>query len=299
MSISRDTRLNIIRTLKREGVSWSGNLNDADFLSRLYDLESIPSYDPRYKTSYSDILTHTVSFDDWDYDWVFTDARFNLMNCEDLEFLKFLCETIHPVIRPIGDEAKALLDLYNRELVSEGYKIIKKNSDSGKTWYVAEGIDSKTIDALEEIQKIDILSKHHVTLQISRMKENIESDPELVIGTAKEFVETIAKTILEKLNIPFETDTKIHKLVRLVVEKLNPLELDEENTKMLKLQKKFSGGITTMVVSLAELRNSQGTGHGKVADHVPIRAEAALLAVNSASTIGLFMIQAYEKYDLK
>jgi hypothetical protein len=221
------------------------------------------------------------------------------MNCDDVTFLNFLCETIHPVVRPKADESKNLLDMYNNELSSEGYKIVNKNSNFGKIWYIAEGIDRETIIALEEIQKIDILSKQHVILQISRMKDSIDTDPELVIGSAKEFVETISKTILEKLNIPFETDTAIHKLVRLVVEKLNPLKLDVGDVAMMELQKKFSGAITTVIISLAELRNSQGTGHGKIADHTSITAETALLAVNSASTIGLFMIQAYEKYDLK
>jgi|CXWL01.1.fsa_nt_gi hypothetical protein len=299
MPISRIARMNIIQTMKRESISWSGNLNNVEFLTRLYDLESLPSFDSRFKTSYFDITTHTVSFDDWDHDWIFTDSRFDLMNCEDLTFLKFLCETIHPVVRPNADESKKLLDVYNYELVSEGYKITKKNSDFGKILYIAEGISSATISALEEIQKIDILSKQHVQLQITRMKANVESDPELVIGTAKEFVETISKTILEKLNISFEADTAIHKLVRLVVETLNPLKLKENDTQMLELQRKFSGAITTVVISLAELRNTQGTGHGKIAEHLPISPEAALLAVNSASTIGLFLIQAYEKYDLK
>ena len=299
MTISRTTRLNIIQTMKREGISWSGNLNSVEFLSRLYDLEAFPSFDPRYKTSYWDIVTHTVSFDDWEDDWVYTDSRFDLMNCEDTTFLNFLCETIHPVVRPKADEAKALLDMYNHELASEGYKITKKNSNFGNIWYVAEGINPETIDALEEIQKIDILSKQHVILQISRMKDNIESDPELAIGTAKEFVETISKTILEKLDIPFVTNTEIHKLVRLVIKELNPLGLDSEDGRMMDLQKKFSGSISTVIISLAELRNKHGTGHGKVADHVPVDPEAARLAVNCASTIGLFMIKAFEKYDSK
>jgi len=35
---------------------------------------------------------------DWADDWVFYDSRFNLLRASDEAFLRFLCETIHPVV---------------------------------------------------------------------------------------------------------------------------------------------------------------------------------------------------------
>ena len=63
-------------------VSWSGRLEDADFLARLYDLSSMPSYDYRYKDADGDIRCH-VGWRDWERDWVFTDGRFDLLHADD------------------------------------------------------------------------------------------------------------------------------------------------------------------------------------------------------------------------
>ena len=299
MVISRTAKINIKQTMIRENISWFGDLNSIQFLSRLYDLESLPSFDPRFKTAHSDIATHTVSFHDWDDDWIYDDSRFNLMNCDDDVYLKFLCESIHPVVRKKSDEATLLMNLYNHELNADGYKITMKISSFGNLGYEATRINPDTISAFKEIQKTDYLSTHHVQSQISRMMDNIESDPELAIGTAKEFVETISKTILNQLSISFEDNTDLHKLVRTVLLTLNPLDISSDDVTMQELQRKISGSLTTLVLSIAELRNKKGTGHGKSAEHMPIKKEIAHLAVNSASTIGLFMVHAYDNYNLK
>ena len=74
--------------LIREKVDWSGRISESDFLSRLFDLESIPSNDRRHANIASDIWQHRVNNLDWDDYWVFSDSRINLIHCDDGVFLR-------------------------------------------------------------------------------------------------------------------------------------------------------------------------------------------------------------------
>ena len=54
MRITEITRRNLIDEIKL-GIAWSGRLTEIDFLSRLYDLENLPSKDHRFKSMRGDI----------------------------------------------------------------------------------------------------------------------------------------------------------------------------------------------------------------------------------------------------
>ena len=111
--ISEVTRRAIIDFFTMSQTHWSGRLQDNEFLARLYDLNSLPSQDYRHKTASGDIYQNRVRNNDWENDWVFYDSRFNLLYESDEEFLRFLCETVHPIVRPDTDEARKLVDVYN------------------------------------------------------------------------------------------------------------------------------------------------------------------------------------------
>ncbi len=131
-SISEVTRRSIIDHLTISGISWSGRLQEDEFLGRLYDLGSMPSTDRRVLDAASDIRQHRVNWNDWGDDWVFTDPRFNLLHASDDHFLRFLCETVHPVVRPDTGEVSSLVDYYNQKLMVDGWRIVETKRVSGK-----------------------------------------------------------------------------------------------------------------------------------------------------------------------
>lgn len=45
-----------------ERIAWSGRLDEVAFLSRLYNLQELPSYDSGFRTAERDIIEHN-------YDW--------------------------------------------------------------------------------------------------------------------------------------------------------------------------------------------------------------------------------------
>ena len=84
---------------------WWGRLSETGFLEQLYDLDALPSTDPRHATAAEDITRHRVANFDWDDDWVFDDPRFQLADGPDQVLLAFLAQMAHPLVQPDTEQA--------------------------------------------------------------------------------------------------------------------------------------------------------------------------------------------------
>lgn len=146
-SVTEVTRRAIIERLSN--CDWWGRLKEGDFLSRLYDLDALPSEDSRFRTAAGDIWQHRVNNRDWESDWVFFDRRFKLLDGSDQSFLKFLCETVHPVVRPDTDRALALVNSYNEDLRPDGWELVRSNEVSGHPTFQARQCNQE-VEVFEE-----------------------------------------------------------------------------------------------------------------------------------------------------
>ena len=147
-TITEVTRRAIIDYLS-VGISWSGRLEEADFLSRIYDLKEMPSDDYRFKNAHGDIWQHRTNNNDWPDEWVFTDHRFNLLWGSDDDFLKFLCETVHPVVRLDVTLAQEMVENYNSNLNKDGWELFKKTEISGRPIFGARKLGTR-VSIIEE-----------------------------------------------------------------------------------------------------------------------------------------------------
>jgi hypothetical protein len=130
--ITQVTRRKIFDTITVSKVFWEGRLEEPDFLGRIYDLDTMPSTDSRYKTAAGDIWQHRVNNpEDWPDDWVFTDSRFGLQHGDDELVLRFLAEMLHPVVRPDEEEVVRLLNSFNA-LARDGYELYPADWISGQ-----------------------------------------------------------------------------------------------------------------------------------------------------------------------
>jgi len=121
---------------------WSGVLDDAGFLGRLYDLDALPSDDPRFRTAAGDIVQHRVRNPlDWEDDWIFYDPRFGLADSDDA-LLRFLAEMLHPYVRTDLAEVERLRTFLNAVLAHDGYEIVKIDDISGAPIFGAHRIGS-------------------------------------------------------------------------------------------------------------------------------------------------------------
>ncbi len=266
--ISVKARQHIADSLVISKIWYCGNLNEPEFLSRLYDLSKIASRDHRYRDAYGDIYQHTVNNSDWNDDWVFYDTRFNLMNCRDDEYLTFLINTLHPRVRDNEEQIEKLLQIYNNSLKESGFKIKKTINNFEYPEFIFEDtrIDiNRTNNNLGEIR--NIFNSDYVSKKIELMQKSLFENPELAIGSAKELLETVCLSVLSTKGINCDPSWNLPRLFNETVSKLKFshnkfLESDDLEKSLNQMLK----GISSIIHSFSEIRNNFGTGHGKPPD---------------------------------
>lgn len=295
-TITEITRRDIRRALIREGICWSGELDEVEFLNRLYDLGSMPSTDSRFENAEGDIWQHRINNLDWDDNWVFADDRLQLQNGPDEIFLQFLAEIVHPVVREDREQAKAIVAMLNMLLAPDGWELAEKTTISGRSIYGPRRLTSSR-HAIRTARKVaQQVDADYVHRQINRMESAIDTDPDLAIGTAKELIETVCFTILESRGKPVTDRPDLLPLVRRALDelKLVPDGIKDE-VKGAKSVKAVLGNLSTLVQGLAELRNLYGTGHGKGGSAKGLTARHARLAVGAATTLAVFLFDTHEE----
>ena len=110
---------------------YSGRRDDLTFLSRLYDVKSLPSDDSL--TFENEIIRHTIRNQDFAYGWVFHDSRLHLDSGSDEILLKFLCEMFHPLIRSEESDWEGVKEDINKLLRIDGYEIYESEKISGRS----------------------------------------------------------------------------------------------------------------------------------------------------------------------
>lgn len=134
--ITRLTRRDIVDYLTGEGGPWWGRLDEIDFLGSLYDLDRLASTDSRFTTARRDIIQHRVNNPlDWDDDWVFEYAQFQLHEGPDEVLLAFLARFVHPEVQPDVDQASQRVAKLNRLLGPDGWTLRPFKSISGRPVY--------------------------------------------------------------------------------------------------------------------------------------------------------------------
>lgn len=294
-TITREIRKNIFDGLTLDEVSWSGKLDDVDFLSRLYDLEALPSTDNRYRTASGDICQHRVNNWDWDDDWIFTDKRFALLTCPDEVFLAFLVETLRPVVRPELEEARKLASHYNDQLKAAGWELVEAERIAGRPRFEPKPLSSsgkRSIARGREVSKA--LDASWMAQEISRLERSIDDDPALAIGTAKDLTETCCKSILTELGVGFAKTATLQELSKAVAKelKLIPEGISDEakGAESIRLLLRNLGAIPHY---LAEVRGLYGSGHGRDGKRRGLQARHARLAVGAAVVFIDFVTETY------
>ncbi|WP_297493910.1 abortive infection family protein [Acidocella sp.] len=285
------TRRTIFDALRLGKHYWAGKLDDVEFLSRIFDLTSLPSNDNRHMDMAGDIARHRImNPTDWDDDWVFSDPRIGLLQVPDEVFLKFLCEMVHPIVRD-DTEVDDLVATFNRYLAPDGYRLVVMDTMSGRRVFGAElalvGADGPLDDARLIAQA---LSSSHMAAQISRMRANIVQDAPLAIGSAKEFVESLCKGILDARVVTRTGKEDFPALVSMTRDALG-LKVNPKSDATLK---SMLGALGTMTNSIAELRGQMGTGHGGVPGTGVPPAGVARLAVNAAVALAVFFWETHQ-----
>lgn len=298
--ITQITRKAIFDEMRISGISYMGNgIEEQEFWGRLYPLNDLPSNDIRYVNMAGDLWQHRMMNNDWDEYWFLSDSRINLMCCSDQEFLRFLSETIHPLIRSDKQQVSELLEIYNRNLKEDEYSIQIIKTISGRGIY--SGVDIKTGKysdnrILEISEKTNILESAYLHNQLESLRIQKDVNSEYVIGQCKELIESFCKAVLEKEKGTEDIDSlDFPVLIKEVNTLLKLMPSDVSNEKKgSEIIKKILGSATTITYSINELRSLYGTGHGKRASYSGLNERHASLVLGMTTTLLLFWLETYQ-----
>jgi len=299
--ISQDVRQNIIDGLKIERVAWMGTLDDIAFLQRIYDLGSLPSYDVRFSDAIGDIRQHRYNNDDWEDDWIYDDPRLNLIHGPPDIFLKFLCQTVHPIVRHDKDESLKLVQYFNDQLRPEGWQIVEDGKIAGLPCFVSRQMLSEGDQFLSRAHSVaSALDAGWMKDEVKRLQEAIEHDPALAIGTAKDFVESCCKVILSNRGVEISGRETLPKLTKLLAMELRlvPEGIPNE-ARGAELIRLILRNLSALTHYISELRGLYGSGHGRDGKYRGLSPRHARLVVGMAVTFVEFVTDTHYYRDYR
>ena len=131
--------------------------------------------------------------------------------------------------------------------------------------------------------------------QLARARERARDDPDLAIGTAKEIVETICKTILGDCGRSPPHASNFPPLLRATLTALDLVpEAVHASQRGTDTVKRILGSLGSVGNGLAELRNLYGTGHGRHGTAGGLQPRHARLAVGAMSALAVFLFETHE-----
>jgi len=158
---------------------------------------------------------------------------------------------------------------------------------------IASVAHNPTIEELS--QAASALDNRALRQQIDRIRNAIEDDPDLAIGTAKELLETTCRSILADYGIGADSNWDVNKLVKETRSVLKLIAEDiPDSAKGAATIKRLLNNLGQVSQGLDELRNLYGTGHGKDGQFKGLGPRHARLAVGSATTLATFLFETHE-----
>ncbi len=149
---------------------------------------------------------------------------------------------------------------------------------------------------LEQMGRIDLETGGRAALdeQLERLRRNVD-DPAAVLGGAKELIEAIAKFVLEEGGLPPDPRIPFQGLIELSFERLGLLPaVMNDSVEGAKQIREIYRSARKTVIAVNELRNLQGTGHGRTLP-TGVTVEAARYVIREATHVAELMLSTHDR----
>jgi len=159
---------------------------------------------------------------------------------------------------------------------------------------LSRGIDMTAIPALEARAKT--IDFDTVGRDLERALNNAATDPEDAVTAACSTIESVCRSILIELDVPLPDKKDAKSLFRAVRTPLG-LSPDQSITDKLIAADILTtlNGLSAVVTGIASLRTHAGDAHGREKGFRRIDERIASLAIHSASSISLFLIDTWQR----
>jgi hypothetical protein len=134
-------------------------------------------------------------------------------------------------------------------------------------WLVDENCRIVAIDGgpLRGLSGLDqIRGAEGIHEAFARVTRLLDDDPAGTVGAVKELIESTAKTVLESLHIEVPAGEDMPWLIKRTQTELGlAASTVREDVDSSQAVKKILGGLSGVVIGIVELRNAEGSGHGR------------------------------------
>jgi len=206
-----------------------------------------------------------------------------------LEVLGRIIETyIEETIEGNDEFAKSRRDQQER---------LKKALANGNLTYVRGGrivgaLGAPSLTLMEYIRNRDLIA---VQAEFDRALAGVESDPREAVSAASNILESICRAYIEDEDLDLPAKQDLRSLWSTVRKHLgfDPSKLEEQD-----LQQILSG-LISVTDGIGSLRTHASSAHGAGKRPYKLEPRHARLAVHSAHTIGLFVLESWQKKKLQ
>jgi len=189
------------------------------------------------------------------------------------------------------ERLSTVIEYLNSSLAFDGFAMQRQGM---AIRLVAVGQASPVLEKLGGV--VDTISFDTVRLDIDRALASVNQDPEDAVTAACSAVESVCRSILIELGEDLPAKKDIQSLYGAVKK---PLALDASrtdiNSQIEADVRTILGGLSTVIGGIGALRTHAGDAHGRERGFVRIDARIASLALHSASTVSLFLIETWQR----
>lgn len=217
------------------------------------------------------------------------DRYYRSIDLKDSDDVAALLRVFAGVLEKLGastqQEDASILKALERELATDGFVFERGKLTRNPTHPSLPHADrvAAELDAVWVRQQIHVMQSHE------------ETHPALAIGTAKELIETVCKTILREHGQEVGRGLDLPQLIRATVKVLRLAPDDIPDTaKAADIIRRLLQNFATIAQNLAELRQLYGTGHGPEGRAKGLQPRHARLATGSAATVATFLLETHE-----
>lgn len=208
-------------------------------------------------------------------------------------------------VEPIQVVAPVLRALLNYRNSLDEYRI-EELAEAGNNQALERILERLSkAEITPSVQRLDEISTTFdldtVRLDLNRALCSAEVDPEDAVTSACSMVESLCRSILIELDLPIPAQKDLKALYKAVREPLGLSPNKEDVHSEIKDDvRKILSGLTTVVEGIAALRTHGGDAHGRERGRQRVDHRIATLAIHSASSLALFLIETWQrKYPTK
>lgn len=215
------------------------------------------------------------------------------------EPLKILGKLIEGYMEISDDDNSIFFDSYAKQLLENKIKfretlinlLAKYNLTYIRGGIISAGESVSSRDLMELIKDKDIPA---INIEFERALKNVDVEPLEAVSASCNILESICKVYIEDEQLNFPKKQTLRHLWKVVSSDLNfdPNQLQDEDLK------RIVSGMFSIIDGISALRTHGSSAHGQGRKMYKPEPRHARFAVNSAHSLGLFVLETWNKKKL-